>query len=178
VDRWRFLRAFYARRALRILPVYAIALGLGLAFSFPGFWEYLLFHIGFATNYVRDQQALGATTHFWSLSVEEQFYTVVPWLLLFVPRRVVLPVIVSLIVVGLGSVWHRTFTSGLPWWFDRTTSSLITLGLGVLLAYVQSEGAAPRSRTMLLKTSLCGGWPLLLFCEAWVYLRHAARGGG
>jgi peptidoglycan/LPS O-acetylase OafA/YrhL len=75
-------------------------------------------------------------THLWSLAVEEQFYIVWPLLMLFAPRRWILPLIsvsIAAAVVIRFYLSHRGWTS-----FDIyvfTPSNLDTLGLGALLAY-------------------------------------------
>jgi peptidoglycan/LPS O-acetylase OafA/YrhL len=87
------LRKFYLRRAFRILPaalVYLLTVAVlavvGLILVSPG---ELLSALFFSRNYPRlfhvDQvlQARWFTQHFWSLSIEEHFYLILPALLLF-----------------------------------------------------------------------------------------------
>ncbi|MEI6078838.1 MAG: acyltransferase [Verrucomicrobiota bacterium] len=76
------LKHFYARRALRILPVYffyLVVLGFLTRYSqAPSAW---LANLTFTTNFFPTPFA---TTHFWSLAVEEQFYFLWPWSLVVV----------------------------------------------------------------------------------------------
>ena len=144
----RYFRDFYARRALRIFPLYygflflmlvVLPYALGSRFDFfpeamehqPWLWLYgANFLMGF-----RDAYCLGAFSHFWSLSIEEHFYLVWPLVVWLCSRRggmiaCVVAIVISLvgravwIAGGGGSVAVECFT------FFR----LDALGLGGLFA--------------------------------------------
>jgi peptidoglycan/LPS O-acetylase OafA/YrhL len=92
------LRAFYVRRAFRILPLsylvltmvlvgnVAGALGSGEVWFWPTFSQYLQ-----ATNiyavFVAHQPFMPGTGVYWSLSIEEHFYLVLPFAALVMARR-------------------------------------------------------------------------------------------
>ena len=93
------LARFYARRIRRLLPAAFLALAVTavLVFVFLPYprwerngWEILAsatyvenwFLSAMSVNYSALNDAASAAQHFWSLSVEEQFYLVWPWLLL------------------------------------------------------------------------------------------------
>ena len=93
-----YFSAFYARRALRILPLYLVAVflafrvGLPLAERVgippdpgarlePWFWLHVS---NWKSAFGEDFKPL---SHFWSLAIEEQFYAVWPLLVLLVPPR-------------------------------------------------------------------------------------------
>jgi peptidoglycan/LPS O-acetylase OafA/YrhL len=89
------IRAFYTRRALRLLPALfaAIVLGLLLAVTFatPGIRESTLKGLPWVVFYSSDfaeasHRNLGLFNHTWSLAIEEQFYLLWPLLLLLICR--------------------------------------------------------------------------------------------
>jgi peptidoglycan/LPS O-acetylase OafA/YrhL len=81
---------FYARRAWRILPVFALVLALYVCFpawrEAPGlqpWWQFATFTVNLLIDYDRHQ----AFSHAWSLCVEEHFYLVFPLLAWWLTRR-------------------------------------------------------------------------------------------
>ncbi len=90
-----YLSSFYARRALRIIPLYLTFVFLYFAVALPlahhwGYWQkwdnsmqlwYWLHLSNWRSAFGNDALLL---SHLWSLSVEEQFYLVWPMIVLFV----------------------------------------------------------------------------------------------
>ena len=92
---WSEVRTFYARRSLRIFPLYYLALCFCALFLFPVNWPFWIYLENFWMSAGREVAGPG---HLWSLAVEEQFYLVWPCLVLFVPRRFLLKILTGLIV--------------------------------------------------------------------------------
>lgn len=133
----RVVRNFYMRRFLRILPLfYAVLIGTELL-GFPPVRASFWWHATYLSNvfFFRRGSAFDLVTPLWSLSVEEQFYFVWPWLILYLPRRWIIPMI--LIAIGIAPVFCSAILfSGRNAWQSRvlTPACLDTLGLGALLA--------------------------------------------
>lgn len=138
-SRRRCLRQFYIRRCLRIFPLYYLALfGLAIANigqardAIPWYALYL------SNFYLAAHQAwMSPISHFWTLAIEEQFYLVWPWFMMFLPRRLLAPAMVACIGLGLtwkvvvGLITHNSFLYMLP-----TFGCLDTLAAGALLALI------------------------------------------
>lgn len=106
-DRAGLLKRFYARRALRILPLYVVAVATLYALGNRDVHRYFTAYATATVNMIPFFHKLGfwlpdfGARHFWSLSVEEQFYLVWPLLVLFTPRRNLLLLAIGTVLVGL-----------------------------------------------------------------------------
>jgi len=133
----QFLVNFYARRIRRLAPAAVVVLAFTLiatavllpAASWGGISGHVIASASFVENwhlaasavsYLNADAAPSALQHFWSLSVEEQFYIVWPLLLIGVSllaakrggRRTVLAAIVAVGVLSF--VWSLYFTAASP----------------------------------------------------------------
>ena len=155
-----FFRNFYARRALRILPLYyGVIAALMLVSLLLGYHWFLPGTLGLlAYSGTLHLQGTGPTntpwinlTHMWSLQIEEQFYLVWPLtlFLLRTRRRIAIAALAGALgslllrctMVGTG-VWHRYPYCLYSW----TPCRLDGLLLGAALA--MSVRSAWRARTL------------------------------
>lgn len=88
-SRPRILKQFYFRRALRIFPLYYLAIALCVACRIPGIAANLPWFLTYTVNYGKAVVPAGwyPLHHFWTLAVEEQFYLVWPVFVLFIRAR-------------------------------------------------------------------------------------------
>ena len=125
-----FFRNFYARRALRIYPLYYALLGFVM---FSGtvhqhgvrWWPYILYISNIIYGHTVEPSPLAPV---WSLAVEEQFYLLWPLLVSVLSRRALERLCVAMI---LGAICLR-FTGVLL--FHNTLLQLDALAAGALIA--------------------------------------------
>lgn len=134
------LRQFYIRRFLRIFPLfYGFVIG-GAVLGIAGFRKPLLWHLTYSTNLYNaiTGQWAGVTAHLWTLAVEEQFYLFWPWVILFLPRSRLLPLVGAIAFSGplFRSILFLCGGSGMAI-YTLTPSSLDAFALGGLLAIMR-----------------------------------------
>jgi peptidoglycan/LPS O-acetylase OafA/YrhL len=145
------LGTFFARRAFRILPAYFVV--LAIYFLLPSWREYPEMSQPLWKFLVSMQNIAlhGGTafSHAWSLAVEDQFYLILPLLLLFLYPRPRTSVVVACFII-LGGVALRTilafqnltdegvsFRGFQAWIYYPTWTRLDPLVLGVALAAIE-----------------------------------------
>ena len=169
------LRAFYARRALRLFPALVLVV-VAIPFlqkatadpklTYEYFW-WALSAVLYVGNFERAAgQTLGPLNHTWSLAVEEQFYLVWPLVLLAVlwwarrDARAVLRAVAA--IAGLALAWQVVAVFVLD--FDRTYFApdtnayalMIGCALAAWLRLAPRPGTGPVWPTWLALASLVG----------------------
>ncbi len=134
------IKSFFARRVLRIFPVYYLTLAVLYIVGHPYLREHLWYYIFYMGNILPFlENKVNPLVHFWSLAVEEQFYLILPWVVIFVNKKYLRNIFLASIAVAIISkyiilfVMHRSFTMLVVNWFDA-------FGVGALYALVRSEG--------------------------------------
>jgi peptidoglycan/LPS O-acetylase OafA/YrhL len=162
-------RRFYARRFLRIFPLYYGVLAVGWLLRVPGIRNDLAWHAGYLSNlhFFLQNRWGGPVAHFWSLAVEEQFYLLWPVVVLLVPKRRLPAIVLGAMAAGpafrlLATLWF----TGNGFISTLTFSCLDSLGAGAYLAMSVDPGL--RGHPLVRSPAAIGLWlgaPLVLACR-------------
>jgi peptidoglycan/LPS O-acetylase OafA/YrhL len=158
-SQWSIVRAFYVRRALRILPLAYGALLVAWAFGSAPPQVLLTWYASYAANF-RHAFWYGADPglgHFWSLAIEEQFYLVWPFIVVFAPRSIVVPVLLAAIGSAVVSRAVMMIHGGQVLAYTMLPSRMDALAAGGLLAVVESR-LAPALLLLIASGSVGIGW--------------------
>jgi peptidoglycan/LPS O-acetylase OafA/YrhL len=160
-ERGTALRRFYLRRILRIFPIYYLTLFIALALQVRPIQQGAFWHLTYLSNYVAvsHPEWMGPASHFWTLAVEEQFYFVWPFILLFVPQRHLAKTIVGTIALAVLFRAFVLFVLSLS--IDAaglfTFATLDSLGGGALLALFHYDERLRPRLPRLMKLFLVSG---------------------
>jgi len=178
-EKVHYFKNFYARRVLRLFPVYYAYL-LVLMFVIPlihralhtsmeeysgPWWWYLAYFCNWKPNFGWRDAGLG---HIWSLAVEEQFYLIWPTIVLLAGRRRLPWVCGALILsaTALRCVWSA---QGATWnqIYRLTVTRWDTMAFGALAALaVRSESWLPIAKRWAPRLMLGG---TVIFCALAIY---------
>jgi len=164
-ERGNALRRFYLRRVLRIFPIYYLTLFIALALQVRAIQQGAFWHLTYLSNYVAPfhPEWMGPASHFWTLAVEEQFYFVWPFIILFTPRKHLIWTIVSTIALAVLFRAFALFVLSVP--IDVagifTFATLDSLGGGALLALFHYDERLRTRLPILMKWFLIAGLGIL-----------------
>ncbi|OSZ82182.1 hypothetical protein CAP35_02620 [Chitinophagaceae bacterium IBVUCB1] len=140
------LKKFYIRRMLRIFPLYYITIiTYGILFGTGGI---LLWNLTYTNNILEciDKSRMPASyAHLWSLSVEEQFYIVFPFLVFYLSRNNIYKVVIGGILLAIIGRALLSIIQVPDYYVINMRFTLFAfdcLFAGVLLAYLKTHKPA------------------------------------
>jgi peptidoglycan/LPS O-acetylase OafA/YrhL len=190
-----FFTTFYIRRACRILPMYFVLLVIFIVvtkfhlsddgwvfgpdsqtspFRFDSAFS-LLSYATFTQNFLmgyHDSFGPNWLAITWSLAIEEQFYLLIPFIIVFFSRRWMLAILLCLIAISPLARWAVGGLGGYVYPFCRADSIL----MGVMSA-VAVRHPAWRARSELWRRVLFWQMMIMLCCAAYFTWRRPDWGG-
>ncbi len=139
LNKSQLILQFYKRRFLRIFPLYYALILFLFILNFENTRLISPWLFTYTSNIYQSihQSYIGSFNHFWSLAVEEQFYLFWPILLLFIRKKATFYLIITTIVAAI--IYRAILFSNDAHWMSisySTLSSMHSLGIGALLAYI------------------------------------------
>jgi peptidoglycan/LPS O-acetylase OafA/YrhL len=170
-----YYRKFYARRTLRIFPIYYFFAGIALLIvPFSAWhWGHLFFLLYFGYPAAVIWPTLVSIpiriTHLWSLSVEEQFYMLWPWLI----RRLGAKqnILIFCVVIAVGAFVGRVVFP--PWAYGSLPCRMDGLALGAALAILFRSDSRRYCKLAALPVFVASVSAIALICV----LRHTTEHG-
>ena len=134
------LKTFFVRRVLRIFPVYYFVVLLTYLFNDGHIEKAIWWNLFYGSNFymLKINQFTGIMSHFWTLSVEEHFYLLWPYLILLpAPKKVIYSILIA-IAIGVFSRYYFYHFEYSPMFTNIFTFSCFdAFAIGGFLAYLQ-----------------------------------------
>jgi len=171
------VRQFFARRFLRIFPLYYGVIAIGLVLGFRGVRETLWWQLTYTLNFLIGLRGWHQPGHFWSLGVEEQFYLFWPWFVYLLPRPLLKRILVGAMILApclrLALTWAAA--AGMVSEYAATYFTFCcfdALGAGALLAVVADDPLSGRLRAeSMTRVWLAVGAGGLVLVQAVIWAR-------
>jgi peptidoglycan/LPS O-acetylase OafA/YrhL len=173
----KYLRKFLIRRTIRIFPVYYLIIALLFIFNVPPVRDKLPWLALYGTNIymVIHKSWLGSVDHLWSLAVEEQVYLFFPFLIFFVPKNRLIPVlgVMGFLSIALRLVifYSQKDFNAADWivTYVSTPTCLDSFALGGLMAWLQLY-----KRDVFIKL-FTKSWPVVIALAGWILVQFWAK---
>ena len=130
------IKNFIIRRALRIFPLYYAFIAVLILIQFPFGKGHLVYFLTYTSNFLSiKERSWNTFSHTWSLSVEEQFYLIWPWLILLIKDKYLKYLFISSILIAVFSVFFSIKILHIHFDPIFTSSCFDAFGIGGAYAY-------------------------------------------
>lgn len=167
-QRMKIIKSFYVRRILRLFPIYFLVVLIS-AYVFNDHFvrTHIVYFLTYTSNflYLNGGVSWHALPHTWSLAVEEQFYIIWPWFIVFTPLKYMERIILAFIGFGIIStlilvIFFVGYTNFL------LPTCFIAFGTGGWFAYVQVRESSPKWLPKALKIGVLLSVAMLFIHQA------------
>ncbi len=150
-NRLLIVKNFIIRRAFRIFPIYYLTVFI-LYYFYDNVKDNIWYLLTYTLNIIsyNKNSFISDFAHSWTLSIEEQFYLVWPWLILFINRKYLKYLFAGAIFIGIVSSY---ITLGITHHIDPfpVYNCLDSFGFGGLYAYVLLNAADSKKFEKVIK---------------------------
>ena len=144
-SQFKGIKTFFIRRILRIFPIYYLTIFFLLIINYSEVREHAWYYLTFTSNILLYQtNSWGFIPHTWSLAVEEQFYLLWPWLILYVNKKYLKYVFALAILTGIVSSYIVSDVLHKGEFPILVFNCMGCFGLGGLYAYSRYTGTPYR----------------------------------
>jgi peptidoglycan/LPS O-acetylase OafA/YrhL len=144
--RLKVIRNFMIRRILRIFPVYYLTLMILVWIGYPLIQKNLGWFLSYSSNILSFRNKSWNTfSHSWSLSVEEQFYIIWPWCIVYVGGKYLRYVFTAALLIGVGAIVYVTKIHVNAWGLLLTPACMASFGIGGMYAWLCKQPRGTKS---------------------------------
>jgi peptidoglycan/LPS O-acetylase OafA/YrhL len=139
----KILKIFFIKRILRIFPLYFIYIFICYVLVPKQTLEMIAWLLTYTTNIwviMHNQLPFWYFAHLWSLCVEEQFYLIWPFLIIFIPNGRLKTVFYAMIIFAIANrAFNVFYINGYDLFnYNSLFTTLDCFGAGAVLAYLKT----------------------------------------